>query len=292
MNGGYCRPLYDILSGMNLHFKLQVIVDHSIKEDLRQEFAETIYPVVNYTLKRTVNLQILENSLWFLPGSRERPVDYYLFSVYLFNSSNEIKYSRAIKEINTFFQTIKTTSYLALGDGKIAALTYQFGHQVIRHKFNLVDASKGKNGQLYPMMEKERISKEHGSSMTISNSNWCYRTFLAAKEVERNLVVYRIKNSDIFLYQDQFDEYGTHIAVCMDLVSNVGGSREKRPNVAVTSVTGLEENYDYNNVTPWYLSKEFILTVFVLCTTLFFIAFCKIKSFCAKHRERITMAQN
>ena len=290
MNGGYCRPIYDILSGLNLHLKLQVTVDQSVNEDLRQEVAETIYPVVNYTLKRIVNLQILENSLWFLPGSKKRSVEYYLFNIYLFSSSNEIKYSHAIKEIYTFFQMVKETPYLILKNGKIVALTYRFGHQVITEQFDLLtDASKGMNGKLCPLMGKGWRPKWHSSSMTISDSNWCYRTFLAGKEVESSGVAFRIKDLDMIVYQDQFDAYYYHIAVCMDLVTNVGGSREKRLDGAVNSVTVSEENYDYNNVTLWYLTKEFFLTIFVLCMTLFFIAFCKVKSCYAKHRERNTV---
>ena len=292
MNDGHCRPLYDILSGLNLYFKLQVTIDQSVTEDFRQELAETLYPVVNYTLKRTISLQILENSLWFLPGSRNHPVEYYLFNVYLCNSSSGIKYGQAIKEIYTFLQTMKSTPYMRLKNGKIVALTYQFGHQVYTENKNniLIDVSKGR---LYPMMVKEWRPKWHGSSMTISNSNWCYRTILTKQEWRNNGVAFNIFDFDIVLYQDQIDDYYVNtIAVCVDVVTDSGGSRKERPNVAVNSISVFVENDDHYNEMPWYLTRDFAVTVFVFGTILFFISFCKVKYFYAKHREQSTINKN
>ena len=292
MNGGHCRPLYDILSGLTLYFKLQVTIDQSVTEDVRQEFEETLYPVVNYTLKRTISLQTLENSFWFLPGSRKHSVEYYLFNVYLFNSSSKIKYDQAIKEIYTFLQTVKSAPYMRLKNGRTVALTYRFGHQVsMKSKYNVpVDVSKGR---LYPVMEKEWRPKWHGSSMTISNSNWCYRTFLTENEWRYNGVAFEIINIGIFLYPDQIDIYNPNtIAVCVDLVTGIGGIRKERPNVAVNSITVSKENYNYYNDVPWCLTKDFVVTGFVFGTILVFIAFCKVKSLYSKHREQTTINEN
>ena len=278
MNDGHCKPLYDILTGLYLHFKLQIIVDQPVSNALRPEFADALKYVFSQTAKRTISLQTLEKlNLWYLPRSNKNPTEYYLFEVYLFNSSSEIQYNKAVREIYTFIQLIKTVRSLTFKNGKIVRLTYQFGHQVKTDRRGiLLDITNASPLRL--LVEKHR---KPDLSMTISNTNWCYRTILASNEVVYYGNILRIKGSEVIIYEDQFDS-GDWFYLCIDVFSDIDGNKEKHPVNTTEIITISDKNFEDSDEIPWYFTRTSAMTFFLICIVVLSIVFYKVRSFFTK----------
>ena len=207
---------------MGLSVKVDVFPSRNIPKKFASYFLDELWLIVNSSMSKCVTLQSNATSVWYGPVGRSVPYKYYMFDIYLFNASDTIEYSDAVKEVRDFFNELKTYGNLSLPDGTNIELYVKFNHR-LRASFELYkDNSVNAGGVLRPLVGK---LLDRRPNMIISNVNWCYRVAFdeAVGDVQIiDLNAFLIKPANTTVYRQQFDEPGTSrvgwlLYLCIDL---------------------------------------------------------------------------
>ena len=204
---------------MDLNVKIIISPSDEIPKKFSSDILEKMRNIVNTSLSKYVTLQSREMTVWYGP-KRSKDLDkYYLFDIFLYNSSDTIEYSMAVTEIRAFFNNLKTHKSIALSNDVEIGIVIEFNHRLEpRHrKYN--DISIPGDGSLRPLMGKTLELHDHRPNMFISNVNWCYRVpFDMLDEVMMiGIEAYVIKPADVTVYQHQYDKTYEFIYLCLDL---------------------------------------------------------------------------
>ena len=194
------------------------------------DFVDALKNIVNRSMINTVSLQSRHVGVFRYPYSNRSPNKYYLFDIFLFNSSDTIKYDVALMEIKAFFDNLKSHRSHTLANGAKIGLKFEFNHRIKRQFYDYYDTYAVSIRKLRPLMGKGwelKVSRPH---MVISDVNWCFRTaFNGTNEIEMvDRESYKIKHTDITIYNWQFDSYSflseeriTNVLyICIDLFSD------------------------------------------------------------------------
>ena len=202
---GRCVPLYNILTGLDINFKLKITPVQGIQGKIVNEVAEKLQLRVNTMLENVVGLQPREVLVWFLPKSNGKTVSYYLFDIYVYSASNKVKYDRAVQELHNFFNTIKSLHSLQLSEETELELKYDIGHKLRSTPTGLIDLGV-RDRKLHSLIGDSWKLQQPVNYLTISDVNWCIRTEFIADEIEKlGLSVYRVKQTKTILFKDQYD---------------------------------------------------------------------------------------
>ena len=284
MDMNRCKPLYDVLTGLDFNFRLQIFPSQTVDEDIKPEFIDKLKYIVNYTMGRTIGLQRREVSVWYLPISQTNPKEYYLFNIYLLHPNDSIRYGRVVGEIYNFFKLIKDRPSMSLSNGQRLKLEVDFGYSVVSGYKQLTDIGMNSRGKLLPLMENGWKPTWHPASMYISGSNWCLRTVLTLDEVQVVAVhIFKLKATGMFFYADQFD-FDTVMFVCIDFIrSSVDSGRKQLTVVNEHDVqVDFNDNNEFSGETVSSLDKTWAITgAFFGAVTLWIILY-KVKSVVAK----------
>ena len=282
-----CKPLYDVMTGLDLNIRLQIFPSQTVDDDIKPEFINKMKYIVNYTMKRTISLERREVSVWYLPLSKMNLKEYYLFNIYLFHPNDAIRYSRAVWEIYNFYNLIKNRPSMSLSNGQRLKLEVDFGYSVVKEYKQLIDIGMNTRGKLLPLMENGLKPTWHRASMYISGSNWCHRTVLTPDDLQiLGFHTFKLKATGIFLYPDQID-FDTVMYVCIDFISSSADARRKHPTVP--NENDIQVDFNDNNEVPaetvpnpdktWAITGAFFGTVILL------VIMYKVKAIVAKREQ-------
>ena len=255
------------------------------------------------SLSRYVTLQIRHISVWFGPHGTKAQNKYYMFNLYLYNTSDTIDYSLAVNEIKDFFYDLKSHENLSLLDGTEIGLNIKFNHRldIRRYKPSLKvpssfvqwDISVTAGGRLSPVVGT--FFNREQRFMRITNLNWCPRVAFASfkdlNEVEWLKENCHIKQANITAYQTQFDDRSTNPPVghigphydtvyyfCLDLfVDHMNTNHPDKSSGNTNYVKSPILLNDKNNNGSDMTSPESIIIVSVFGSLILIIAFYRVK---------------
>ena len=274
--GGRCIPLYNILSGISLNIKLEIMPSLKIAKADRLEFANTLKYLVNSSLEQTTSLHSRHLSLWYLPRSDMNQDEFYFLNMFLSGPNGVVKYDKSVKEIHDFYNDLKTKSKLKHKNGLDVTLQYKFGNRVLVGK--PVTSLLG-GVSLVPLLENGWHLTQAGPWMTISESNWCYRTVIMRNETEfvaKNVLM--IKQANIQLFRDQFERNHLEYYICLDLLHASIDKTLNAPSTVLEKRPATGRESDVTDDTPWFSNKITVMAIFILAMILLSIVFCKIKA--------------
>ena len=196
--------------------------------------------------------------------------------MYLSSRSGVIKYDRSMKEIQNFYNSLKTNSKLRHKNGSDVTLQLKFGNRV---DFVGKKATSYVLGgvSLSHLFTAGRSINGAEPGMIISESNWCYRTAIMRNETEfvtKNVLI--IKEADIQLNRDQFERNGLEYYVCLELFQAGIEERKSLSKKSPTITNGSTGTADTEDETPWYSNQITVIAIFGLVLLTF--TFCKIKA--------------
>ena len=276
----YCRPLYSVISGLNLYMKLKIFPTQVIKSSIRLEFAEALKKKINDTVEKFMSIHILDFSLWYLPQSRKNAAEQYLYNVYFYNISEKLEFGSAISSVQTVMNTLRQESSITLKTGHKIKLQYGFGHEISYFKtFSILHTGMQSFGMFLPLMGKGWRLRIHHPYMTISDSNWCYRIAFSPSEYQwLSTNAIKITGPNVIVYQDQFDVFGgQYVLVCANLFQELTETHKNRPDVKLSNIF-ITEGVGTTSESHWAVSKTGILTWSVVGIILFCIVFYKLKT--------------
>ena len=218
-----CVPLFDTLSGLDIHVKIQVTPDRLITKDIAAEFEGKLKDMVDKILKKTVSLHVRDMIFMYLPNKDKNGKIYYLSDMYLYNTTGKIKFSQAIADIKWFFREMNSQGLPKLSNGINIGLKIEFAHKIQMQPLGaIIDLSNGKS---LIIMEKTAWMKGGGRpDYEITNVQWCYRIGFSFSEVKQLVLgwhVYEIpSNPPVTVYESEIesDTINRKIYICIDLI--------------------------------------------------------------------------
>lgn len=270
MDNATCEPLFNALSGISIYLKIQI--DSSITLDDDRDFNELatlLNFILNERLKQAVNMTICHTSLWHLPRSHRNLAESFIFDVDLFGPDTQIIFSQVIERIHSFYLLIHSDSSITLSTGLVIRLKYKVGHAVYSRRWTLESGIvKGDTVTRITLKLLREKGNMHfcGIKMTVSDTNWCYRTSLDLRDtIYKSGFIKQLKHSSELIYKDQFEYFNqSTILICIDLLLRKDTlQRDISPNSDnVLPDIKLQDAYDLR--TAWYSTKTAIMTYMLL----------------------------
>ena len=189
-------------------------------KDVAAEFEGKLTEMVYYIMKQTVILQVRGIFVMFLPNKQRTGKIYYVFYIYLYNSTGNIKFSQAITETKDFVSEMKSQASLTLSDRTKIGLKVGFAHKIRIAVRSFIDLS---NGEALVLMKKtawgQRIQRP---DLEISDVHWCYRTEFTLPDIKpiRDGVIEILVTPSVIVYENEIEQIISKrkIYVCIDLV--------------------------------------------------------------------------
>ena len=267
-----CVPLYDTITGLDLNVKIQITPNHDITKDIAEGFERILNDSVSYILKNSVSLKIRGIFPFYLPKSKQNPDNYYMFDIYLHNSTEKIKYSQSILDIKLFFTRMKSLELPPLRNGLIVGLKIEFTHKMFLHRYIYQDMSTGED--LIPLMNAAWKKMVRRPYIEISDINWCYRTQFSGQEVELLApFVFQI-NPSVIVFGTEFDTYFMNVYICIDLVVTQTNNEENLPTRNIDDSFKDKTDEESGGTSD----KAILLTVCFLIIIVLIVIFCKVKA--------------
>ena len=98
-----------------------------IKRSNAQHVGQKLKAAVNNSLENSVSLYIREIYVWYLPKGNKNVVDYFLFDMFLYTDTNEIRYSQAVKELHQFYNSISSVTTFQTSDALLNSIEFKYG---------------------------------------------------------------------------------------------------------------------------------------------------------------------
>ena len=194
-------------------------------KDVAAEFEGKLTEMVYYIMKQTVSLQVRDIFVMFLPNKQRTGKIYYVFYIYLYNSTGNIKFSQAITETKDFVSEMKTQASLTLSDKTKIGLKVGFAHKIRIAVRSFIDLS---NGEALVLMKKTAWGQRtQRPDFEISDVHWCYRTEFTLPDIKpiRDGVIEILVIPSVIVYENEIEHIiSKHIIskhkiyVCIDLV--------------------------------------------------------------------------
>ena len=282
---GKCVPLYRSITGVDINVKIEIALKDENPTELFSDVLIKLRKIVNISLANFVTLQSREMSVWYGPkGSKDRD-KYFMFDIFLFNSSGTIDISASLNEIRNFYNNLKAQDSIRLLNDDEKKLEINFNDRVIpkfRHRqYN--DMSINGDGSLRILVGR-KLEELHGRpSLLVSNVNWCYRVPFDTLD-ETVMIgngVYFIKPADIIVYKNQLDKINKVVPekihllyLCLDLfISHID---ERNSDKTSYDPTRLKSNTDDENIDMTFSTIVNIIITAVALGLCLVCALCKI----------------
>ena len=290
-----CVPLYQRITGMELNVKIDISPIDKIPKTFSSAVLEELRNIVNTSLSKYVTLQPRKIAVWYGPKLSKNPDKYYMFDIFLNNSSDTIEYSTAVTEIRAFFNNLKTHKSIALSNGAEIGIEIKFNHRLIQKFGEYKDISLPNDGNLQVLVGKTSKSNDPVPNMLISNVNWCYRVpFKIFHDNEVEMIgakVYAVKDVDITVYQHQYDQangFNDHyLYLCLDLFISLTDEGTIINDDNIRQKTYIKDNND----DPKGTVPVSVVIVAVLVGVLVVTAFCKIQYTSRKQTVRSALQE-
>ena len=265
---------------MNLKLSIHVQLTRSdVKSTNFSIIIEQLQNVVNESLSSHVTLEHHEISVWYGPTRGKLSDKYYMFDIYLFNSSDTIEYQEAVREIRAFYNNLQKHQTIVLSNGVERLIHIRFNHR-LRYRWGTYTDISVDGGLLF-LIGDESSASMHQPAMIISDVNWCYRVvFKISDEAYRiGTMAYAIKQTNVKVFQHQYDVLGTDMTdefmyLCVDLFTNyiVG----EKIDSDITTEADERPYYEDNNENHVGDVKVSIIIVAVLAGLLAAATLCKL----------------
>ena len=279
-------PLYRSITGVDINVKIEIALKDESPTELFSDVLIELRKIVNISLAKCVTLQSREMSVWYGPkGSKDRD-KYFMFDIFLFNSSGTIDYSASLNEIREFYNNLKAQDSIRLLNGDEKKLEINFNDRVIpmfrQYMYN--DMSINGDGSLRILVGRKLEELDAIPSMLVSNVNWCYRVpFDTLDETVRiGTGVYFIKPADMIVYKNQFDRIDNIVPeefhllyLCLDLF--IIHIDEGNSDITSDDPTRLQSNTDDDNNNMTFSTPDSIIITAVALSLCLVCALCKIR---------------
>ena len=137
---------------MDLNVKIDVFPSEAVPKKFSSDVLDELRKIVNTSLSKYVTLQPRDISVWFGPKQGKTPDKFYMFDIFLFNASDTIDYSFAVKEIRDFYNNLKTNKNLSLSNGADLGLEIKFNHRMVAGFDSYMDISAPSDCKLRPLV--------------------------------------------------------------------------------------------------------------------------------------------
>ena len=278
-----CVPLYKTIKGLKLNLKIDLHI-HMTQADVKSTnptvTLEQFLNVVNFSLSKYVTFKHRDISVWYGPERDKLSGKYYMFDIYLFNTSDTIEYQAVVSEIRAFYNTLQKYRTIVLSNGVRKDIDIRFNHRLNYQRETYKDISG--NGNLRILFGDPLSASIYRPAMMISDVNWCHRVaFKMIEEVEPIAKgVYSIKYTDINVFQDQYDTLGskdTVMYLCKDLFSNYIDGQKGPSEITENVEQKIKPYYVDNNDDPVEAISASVVIVAVLVGLLVLTTFCKLR---------------
>ena len=269
---------------MMLNVKIDIHVHMSRNDKKFMESSDDLDElrnIVNTSLSKYVTLQRSDILVWYGPKRSKLSNKYYMFDIFLFNSSDTIQYMKAITEIRAFFDNLKTHQSIVLSNGAMREIEITFNHR-LKYMWNTYhDVSLPNDGNLRVLVGDQSKVNEYKPAMVISNVNWCNRVaFMSLHEADMiGKIAYVIKHTDIRVYQYQYDKVGNNdiLYLCLDLFTDYIDGKEMHSEITKSDMIRPNTYSEDNNDDPRGAVKVSVIVVAVLIGLLLVTTLCKIR---------------
>ena len=206
MSNNKCVPLYRSITGVDINVKIEISLNDAIPKRLSSDVLNELRTIINTSLAECVTLQPREIIVWYGPKRSKVRDKYFMFDIYLFNSSSTIDFSASVNEIRAFYKHLKTHDSISVLKGDAITIEINFNHRLIYKFYKYYDMSISGDGSLRVLVGRTQGDREE-PSMLVSNVNWCYRVpFKLFDEAEMiGLDARLIKSASKIVYKDQYD---------------------------------------------------------------------------------------
>ena len=190
-----------------MNFKLKITPMQDIKRSKAQHVGEKLKALVNNSLDNSVSLHIREIYVWYLPKGNMKVVAYYLFDMFLYNVTDEITYSQALRELHDFYYSISSLTRLEASDSlNSIELQYGIGHGLDVTYQGMVGLDSQMGIKNLIKIGDEFKLEPLVNHVAISDINWCIRTEFTGQEMKLiGRPAQRITLTNTILFKDQFD---------------------------------------------------------------------------------------
>ena len=210
---------------MDINVKIEISLRDKGPIRLSSDVLNELKKIVKTSLANYMTLQSREITVWYGPRGSKVSDKYYMFDIYLFNSSDTIDFSASVKEIRSFFKSLKTHDSIRILNGDEIMIEINFNHRLVPKLSQYYDMSVSGGGSLTVLEGRTLVEVYDRPSMLISNVNWCSRVPLDIDdEAERiGMDVLFIKPVGRAVYNHQYDEHYLFLPeihllyVCLDL---------------------------------------------------------------------------
>ena len=129
-----CLPLYRSITGVDINVKIEISPNDAILKNLSSYVLNKLRKILNTSLAKYVTLQSREITVWYGPKRSKVRDKYYMFDIYLFNSSNTIDFVASIKEIRAFYNNLRTHDSIHVLNGDEIQIEINFNQRLV-YKF-------------------------------------------------------------------------------------------------------------------------------------------------------------
>ena len=276
-------PLYRSITGVDINVKIEIALKDESPTELISDVLIELRKIVNISLAKCLTLQSREMSVWYGPnGSKDRD-RYFMFDIFLFNSSGTIDFSASLNEIRDFYNNLKAQDSIRLLNGDEKKLEINFNDRVIPKFRHYYDMSVNGDGSLHILVGRKLEELDGRPSMLVSNVNWCYRVpFDTLDETVRiGTGVYFIKPADMIVYKNQFDRIDNIVPeefrllyLCLDLfISHID---EGNSDITSDDPKRIKSNTDDDNDNMTFSTHDNIIITAVALSLCLVCALCKI----------------
>ena len=285
-----CVPLYHSITGLDINVKIEISLIDRVLKSIDSDVLFELRKIVNTSLAKYVTLQPREITVWYGPKQSKVRDKYYMFDIYLFNSSSTIDFGASVEEIRAFYNNLRTHDIIHLLNGDHIQIEIHFNHRIVYKFKNYYDMSISGDGSLRVLEGRPMEDREDRPSMLVSNVNWCYRVpFDIVNETDPiGKEDYSIKPAGITVYKHQYDipqdTKQSLLYLCSDLFIN----RIDKDNSDKTAddLTILKPDIDDDN-NIMALSIPANIAIIAACLGLCIVfALCKIHYTSIKPREQ------
>ena len=272
---------------MSINVKIEISLRDKPPIRLSSDVLNELRKIVKTSLANYVTLQSREITVWYGPRGSKVSDKYYMFDIYLFNSSDTIDFSASVTEIRSFFKSLRTHDSIRILNGDEIMIEINFNHRLVPKLSQYYDMSVSGGGSL-TLLEGRTLAENYDRpNMLISNVNWCSRVpFDIDDEAERiGMDVFLIKPVGKAVYKNQYDVHDLFLPevhllyLCFDLfISQTDKDTFDKKDDKLDNLMTLDSNI-IDGDEKMTLSVPIFITIISVCVCLFVVCtYCKRRS--------------
>ena len=250
-----CVPLYISTTGLDINLKLQISLKNRIPKESAANAVSELRKIVSTSLAERVTLESREISVWYGPKGAKARDKYYMFDIFLSNSSGIIIFGTSVTEIHAFYQHLKSYERIGLNGGEIK-IEINFNPRIISKRDKYYDMSVSNDGSLTFLLGRTLEEVANRPSRLVSNVNWCKRVPFDIKDEVEFITneIYLINSTGMVVFENQVDEHYLFLPklhllfLCLDLfLSHTDDDITDKTDITDDKLSALNSNTDDDN---------------------------------------------